>query len=420
MGFLNRILKSSHFGASQPVSAADHWFLKHAGTRTHAGVDINAETALQVSTYYACIRIVAETIGHLPKYIYRPRKAGKGADLISDHPTNVVLQRETNPDMTPMTVFQTVAQHAVGWGNGYAELELDGKGRVRAIYPLMPDVTWPEREVDKRGIRYYHTIINGESRRIPSYRILHVPGLGYDGLVGYSPIHIMREALGLSRAAETFGAEFFGNGSRSGVVIKHPKVPNKEARDNIKEDWIDSNSGPENWHQPRVLIEGMDIEQITIPPEDAQFILTREFQKRDIATFMRMQLSKLGDMSNYNYKSLEHEAIVHVIDSILPWAVRFEQEMNRRFFTARDDRDLYVKLDLDELLRGDSLTRAQVLRTLTFASLITPDEGREELDYNPMGGRAAELQFPENMGTESSQSEESDRALDSRERVRDA
>lgn len=416
MGFLNRILRSSHFGASQPVSAADHWFLKHAGTRTHAGIDINAETALQVSSYFACIRIIAETLGHVPKYIYRRRSDG-GGDLVFDHPSDYVLSREANPDMSPMTVFQTIAQHAVGWGNGYGELELDGKGRVRAIYPLMPDVTWPEKEVDKRGIRYYHTIINGQSRRIPSYRILHIPFLGYDGLVGYSPVHLMREALGLSRAAETFGAEFFGNGSRSGVVIRHPKTLNKEARDNIKEDWMDTNSGPENWHQARVLIEGAELEQITIPPEDAQFILTRQFQKRDIATFMRMQLSKLGDMEGYNYKGAEHEANVHVTDTILPWTVRIEQEMNRRFFTAREDRDLYIKFDLDELRRGDSVSRAEYIRTLVFTGVITPDEARDMLDYNPKGGRADKLQFPENMGTESSQS---DRALDSRERVRDA
>jgi HK97 family phage portal protein len=218
---------------------------------------------------------------------------------------------------------------------------------------------------------------------VPARDMLHLTGLGPDGLIGYSVAQLAAESLGLSLAAQRYGAAFFGNSGTPSGVLKHPQTLSTEAQARLKASWLEKLGSAGAQQGLTVLEEGMSFEAIAIPPEQAQFLETRQFQVREVCRWFRMQPHKIGDLADAHHTNIESQNIEHVTDTMLPWYVRWEQEIDRKLLAGTP---YYTKHDVRGLLRGDSAARAAYYKDLFLVGAVSPNEIRELEDTNPYDG----------------------------------
>ena len=318
-----------------------------------SGKTVNERTAMQTTVVYACVRILAETIASLPLNIYRSTDNGK--EKAVDHQLYYLLHDEPNPEMTSFVFRETLMSHLLLWGNAYAQIIRDGRGKVIALYPLMPDRMSVERTTDGQLVYVYrkdagYVVLRPEE-------VLHIPGLGFDGLVGYSPIAMAKNAIGMVIATEEYGAKFFANGANPGGVLEHPGVVKDPAR--IRESWNAVYQGSGNAHRVAVLEEGMKFQSIGIPPEQAQFLETRKFQTEEICRIFRVPPHLVANLDKATFSNIEHQSISFVVHTIRPWLVRLEQGMNKALLSRSEKGQYFVGFVVDGLLRGDYASRMQ-------------------------------------------------------------
>ena len=260
---------------------------------TTSGKAVTERSAMQMTAVYSCVRILSEAIAGLPIHLYRSDDDGSKAKA-TDHPLYFILHDEPNPEMTSFVFRETLMTHLLLWDNAYAQIIRNVKGEVVALYPLMPNRMTVDRDED--GHLYYeyqtsqeeaHTM-NGSRVRLSPYDVLHIPGLGFDGLVGYSPISMAKNSIGMAIACEEYGAKFFANGATPGGILEHPGVVKDP--DKVRDSWNAAFGGSSNSNKVAVLEEGMKYTPISISPEQAQFLETRKFQIDEIARIFRISL----------------------------------------------------------------------------------------------------------------------------------
>ena len=227
--------------------------------------------------------------------------------------------------MTSFVFRETLMGHLLLWGNAYAQIIRDGRGRVVSLYPLLPNKMLVNR--NDQGILYYQYEKDGQIFLLRNYEVLHIPGLGFDGLIGYSPIAMAKNAIGMAIATEEYGAKFFANGASLGGVLEHPGVVKDPAR--IRESWNAVYQGSGNAHRVAVLEEGMKFQSIGIPPEQAQFLETRKFQINEIARIFRIPPHMIGDLEKSSFSNIEKKKMEFVMYTLDPWVVRWEEAMLR-------------------------------------------------------------------------------------------
>ena len=299
--------------------------------RTTSGKPVNETTAMQTTAVYACVRILSEAVASLPVHVYRYREDG-GKEKVIDHPLYQVLHDEPNPEMTSFVFRETLMSHLLIWGNAYAQIIRDGAGRVLALYPLLPNKMDVQRD-DKGEIYYVYSRSSDENPNFKEYGdiqlkkedVLHIPGLGFDGLIGYSPIAMAKNAVGMTLACEEYGASFFANGANPGGVLEHPGVLKDPSK--VRESWNAVYRGTNNAHKIAVLEEGMKYQQIGIPPEEAQFLETRKFQINEIARLYRIPPHMIGDLDKSSFSNIEQQSLEFVKYTLDPWVARWEQAM---------------------------------------------------------------------------------------------
>jgi HK97 family phage portal protein len=337
---------------------------------TASGKTVNERTAMQTTAVYACVRILAETIASLPLNVYRSTDSGKEKAI--DHQLYYLLHDEPNPEMTSFVFRETLMSHLLLWGNAYAQIIRDGRGKVLALYPLLPDRMTVDRTTE--GQLYY------EYRRDTGYvilrpeDILHIPGLGFDGLVGYSPIAMAKNAIGMAIATEEYGGKFFANGASPGGVLEHPGVVKEPAR--IRESWNAVYQGSGNAHRVAVLEEGMKFQPIGIPPEQAQFLETRKFQTEEICRIFRVPPHLVANLDKATFSNIEHQSISFVVHTIRPWLVRLEQGMNKALLSPSEKGRYFVGFVVDGLLRGDYASRMQGYAIGIQNGFLSPNDVR--------------------------------------------
>jgi HK97 family phage portal protein len=358
---------------------------------TSAGKTVNERTAMQTTAVYACVRVLAEAIAGLPLHVYRDT-GGAGKECVSDHPLAFLLGKEPNPEMTSFVFRETLMSHLLLWGNAFAQVIRDGRGHVTALYPLLPS----KMDVNRVGGELVYTYLSDHGVvKLRRENVLHIPGLGFDGLTGYSPIALAKNAIGMALATEDYGARFFANGANPGGVLEHPGVV--KDRDGLRESWQAQFSGA-NAHKIAVLEEGLKFHQMSIPPEDAQFLETRRFQIEEIARIFRVPLHLLGDLEHATFSNVEHLSLDFVKFSLEPWVTRWEQSMQQTLLLPGEKRDLYVKFTMDGLLRGDYQSRMQGYSVGIQNGFMSPDDVRALEDLNPIpGGFGAKYYFNGNM-----------------------
>lgn len=391
---LDKLLKRFHPREDPPES----WYMTGEDWITSdAGESIGPESAMYLSGVYACVRILSESVASLPLKVYRRREDG-GKDLAGEHPLYRILHDEPNGEMTSFTWREAGQSHLALWGNSYSQIVTNKAGQVASIWPLRPDRMSVERNA-KGAIQYIYTKDNNEKRTLRADEVLHIPGLGFNGLVGYSPISMARNSLGLARATEKFGSKLFVNGAMPKVVLTSPpgvKLSDK-ARQNLVESWETNYQGVLKSHKTAVLEDGMDIKTIGVPPEDAQFLETRKFQLQEIARIFRIPPHMLADLDRATFSNIEHQSIEFVVHVLRPWLVRWEQSINRRLFTeAERQQGYFVEHLVDGLLRGDIKSRYEAYSIARTGGWFSANDIRSMENMNPIEGGDIYLQ-PLNM-----------------------
>jgi len=376
------VLSSLFETRTHPSNPAD-WFMKmFGGTETAAGVEVTNQNSLEVSAVYACVRVLAETVGMLPLILYE--RAGRGKQRATEHPLYQVLRYLPNPEMTAIEFREMLMGHLASWGNAFAEIQYGGGGQVLALWPLRPDKTRVAR-INGR-LRYVIKMPTGSDVELPAERIMHLRGLSYDGVVGYDPIMLHRQTVGLAKATEEFGARFFGNGAALGVVYQHPGTLGDTAYDRLKNSLERRHQGLTNAHRIAILEEGMEAKSVGIPPENAQFLETRKFSVIEIARFYRMPPHKIQSMDAATFGNIEEQSIEFVTDTIQPWLTRFEQGIWRDLLTRPERTQYFAEHLIDALLRGNTESRYQAYSVGRNGGWLSANDIRERENMNPVEG----------------------------------
>lgn len=355
MGFLNffhirdRPVKNSTTGSA---------YTFYTGTST-SGKTVTERTAMQMTAVYSCVRILSEAVAGLPLHLYRYTERG-GKERAADHTLYTLLHDEPNPEMTSFVFRETLMTHLLLWGNAYAQIIRNGQGNVIGLYPLMPDRMTVDR--DEHGKLFYEyqmqnddgAALKSGTIRLSPEDVLHIPGLGFDGLVGYSPIAMAKNAIGMAAACEEYGAKFFSNGATPGAVLEHPGILKDPEK--VRESWNATFRGSGNANKIAVLEEGMKYTQIAIAPEQAQFLETRKFQINEIARIFRIPPHMIGDLDKSSFSNIEQQSLEFVKYTLDPWVQRWEQAINKALLRPHEKGKYFVRFNVDGLLRGDYQT----------------------------------------------------------------
>ena len=384
MSILSGIFKSRDKPTNSTAGSGYRFFL--GGTTS--GKTVTERTSMQMTAVYSCVRILSEAVAGLPLHLYRYREDGSKEKAI-DSPLYFLLHDEPNPEMTSFVFRETLMTHLLLWGNAYAQIIRNGKGEVIALYPLMPNRMTVDR--DEKGQLYYSYNMNTDEApnnkigtvTLKPTDVLHIPGLGFDGLVGYSPIAMAKNAIGMSIACEEYGAKFFANGAAPSGVLEHPgtiKDPSK-----LRQSWTDTFGGSSNSNKVAVLEEGMKYSPISIAPEQAQFLETRKFQINEIARIFRVPPHMVGDLEKSSFSNIEQQSLEFVKYTLDPWVSRWEQAMVRALIPQSDKSKYYIKFNVDGLLRGDYQSRMSGYATARQNGWMSANDIREleNLDLIP-------------------------------------
>ena len=356
MGIFSGLFKSRD--KPQNRTAGSNYAFFMGGTTS--GKTVTERSAMQMTAVYSCVRILSEAVAGLPLHLYKYTDSG-GKAMALDHPLYHLLHDEPNPEMSSFVFRETLMTHLLLWGNAYAQIIRNGKNEIVALYPLMPNKMSVDR--DETG-RLYYTYYRGSDEAIKDKEfsvtlqpsdVLHIPGLGFDGLVGYSPIAMAKNAIGMAIACEEYGAKFFANGAAPGGVLEHPGTIKDPQR--VRESWQSTFGGSGNANKIAVLEEGMKYTPIGISPEQAQFLETRKFQINEIARIFRVPPHMVGDLEKSSFSNIEQQSLEFVKYTLDPWVIRWEQSIQRSLL-SRDEKAVYfVKFNLEGLLRGDYQSR---------------------------------------------------------------
>ncbi len=332
------------------VSAAPLFYFGTSGS----GKSVTAQTAIQLSTVYACVRVISETVASLPLGVYEATDDGNLK--AGDHPLYSLLHDEPNTEMTSFVFREVMLAHLLLYGNSYSQIIRSGKNTVVGLYPLLPDHMDVDRD-SKGNLTYTYTTSDGKTVVIKPQDILHIPGLGFDGVIGYSPIALEKNAIGLGIASEEYGSKFFSNGARPSGILTHPNtVKNPKA---VRDSWNSAYGGSSNANRVAILEEGMTFTPLSIPNNEAQFLETRKFQVDEICRIFRVPPHLVGNLEHATFSNIEHQSIDFAVHTIRPWLVRIEQAMNRALFTDQEKGRFYVQFNIDGLMRGDYKSRME-------------------------------------------------------------
>lgn len=340
-------LKRAKAEPTDSVSNAPNFYM---GTSV-SGKVVNERSAMQTTAVFACVRIIAETVASLPLHTYRYQ--GEGKEKIYTHPLYKVLHDEPNPEMTSFTLRETMLTHLLLWGNAYCQIIRNGKGEVKYLYPLLPDKITVDRE--SKGNLYYSYRKESTTHYLGPDDILHIPGLGFDGVIGYSPVALAKNAIGLNIAAEEYGGRFFANNATpSGILSTQGTIKDPTK---VRDAWQSAYGGVNNSNKVAVLEDGLQYQAISMPNSDAQFLETRKFQIEEICRIFQVPPHMVADLSKSSFSNIENQSISFVVHTIRPWLVRIEQAMNKKLFLEKEKGHCFVSFNASALMRGDYKSR---------------------------------------------------------------
>lgn len=349
-----------------------------SGIGGSGGVAVTDKSAMTFSAVYAAVRILSESIASLPINLYK--KDAKGNKVIQDaHPVQRLISLEPNKIMTSYNFRAAMVSNLVLKGNAYAIIHRDGTGRPNELQLI---------DNDKVKILHYENELFYEIKDtempIPASEMLHFVGLNFDGIQGKNPIEVQRDTIGLSVSANKYGGNFYKNAAAPQGILMHPGKITREAAERLKASWNANYAGVHNAHRTALLEEGMQFKTVTLNPADVDFLNTRKYQVNEIARIFRIPPHLLGSLDNATYANIEQQQIDFVMHTLRPYLINIEQELCRKLLRENEKRDMYIKMNVSALLRGDSDARAKYYQTLNQIGVLSINEIRSLEDLSPV------------------------------------
>jgi HK97 family phage portal protein len=355
-----------------------------------AGVLVTPQTALTFLAWYAAIRVITEDLASLPFFEFE-RIQGGGSKLIRESAVSTLFNWSPDGEVSDLNWREAYTGHVCGWGNAYAEIEWNPEGEPERLHILHPSIILPKRT--REGKLFYEVqsqqqaggVGNSRFRQIHPWDMLHFAGLGFTGLVGYSPVALGREGIGLGKALEQFGASLMGNGALPSGTLEYPGKMTDEARANLRNEWNLVHQGSAAGNKVAILQQGIKFVASQISPEQAQFLASRAFQVLEICRIWRLPPHKLADFSTAPLANLEAANDDYIISCLRPWAIRFEKCVDLKLI-GRDGyaRGRYTKHDFRPILLKLVKDRADFYRKLWEIGVYTVNEIRELEGLNPI------------------------------------
>jgi len=381
-----------------PLSALRTWWRNRAATTREnplatpnsrrgfsaLSVNVTEDNALTLSSVWCAVRAISESISAMPYHVFQ--KQGKNRIARSDHPVDWLLSMQPNPEQVALDFWDWALQRCLLWGNAYAEIERNARGEPANLWPIEPWRVFIRRNA-AGGLEYVVTNQTREYTVLNPDDVYHLHGLG-DGLQGYSVIGMARDSIGAGLTMEQFGSEFFANGARTGAVIKAPvgvSMP-KDAVDAMKSEFDRMYSGRGNRFKTGFLDKGMEIDYPSIPPEDAQFIQTRQLNVIDMCRWFRVPPHLVYDLSRATFSNIEFQALDFVTHTLGPWARKIETQTNIKLFGRVQRGVFYSKLNFDSMLRGDMKSRFEAYGLARQWGIYSTNDILELEDRNPVKG----------------------------------
>jgi HK97 family phage portal protein len=349
------------------------------------GVHVTEQSMLSLSAVWAGMTAIASTVATLPLITYR-REPGGGKSRAMDVKLYDLLARQPNDEMTSVQFRSTLTQHAIIWGNGYAEIQRDGVGNPIALWPIHPSRVRVMRN-EAGGLRYLvsNPVRGGEADFDPWY-MLHLAGPSADGVVGYNLADIGGESLGVAKAMQQFSASFFANGMVPGGFLTMPKGLQPMAKQNVRESLEARHKGVGRAHTLALLEDGMTFTANATDPMKAQLVEARVFEIAEVARFLNIPPHKLRDLSKSSFSNIEQEALSFLSDTIQPWTTRWEQELEKKLLFRQERKRFVIEHLFDALLRGDSQQRGDFYVKAIRNGWMSPNEVRARENLNPVAG----------------------------------
>ena len=362
-----------------------------------ANVNVTSTRAMQVPAYAAAMRVISEDLASVPLVSYRRTRTGK--ERATDHPTYTVLHDSPNPYMTSMVFRETLQAHVLSWGNCYANMATNDQQVVTAMWPLRPDRTEPKLDDSTGRLFYRLTLPSGETRDLRREEVFHLPGLGFDGIVGYPVLTaMMRETLGTAIAQQDYVGRLYANDARPGMALKMPTRLSEDAKKRLVASWDQGHAGLENAHRTAILEEGMDIATFGINPVEQQLLDSRKWSAVEIGAIFRLAPWKIGVYDRATWANVEDGNIDHWQSALRSWFVRWEQQLNLQVYGVGSE--VFAEHLIDGILRGNAESRARFYFLMRQASGISANEIRDRENLPRDSSPAADALFaPLNMAS---------------------
>ena len=354
--------------------------------RTASGINVSPETSLQCAAVLSCVRVLAESLASMPMNVYR-RLPGGGKEIADDQHLHELLCHQPNSWMTGFEFRELLQSWLLLWGNAFALIKSGRQGGVSELIPLHPSRMEVKR-LSNGKLRYYYTEPTTPMQpqvHVTEYRqdeIFALRWLSSDGVTGFVPTALSRDAIGLARATELQSGAFFGNGGVPGTYIEVDQPHKPEVLARFKEQWNDAHAGPNNAYKTVVMPFGFHRKQIEQRNDTSMLVETRRYQVEEVARCYRVPPHLVGDLSNVRFSTVEQSAIDFVTFSLIPWCRRWESACRRDLVV--DDKQYFVQFDTNALMAGDYAARSQFIREMANLGALDVDEIRAQIGYNPL------------------------------------
>jgi HK97 family phage portal protein len=361
------------------------WMFDGAASKT--GIAVTEDSAMRLSAVFGAVRVISETIASLPWEV--KQDAGDSTRSASAHPINKLIHHP-NGMMTDFNFREVCQAHLCLHGNAFIAIRRNEAGQPVKLIPVHPDRVEVKVYKDEK----FYTIDQGKET-FDDTEMIHILGLSFDGIIGKSVIEAARESIGLGLAADQFGGSFFGNGANVSAILTHPGRLSDEAYKRLMASWARRYSGLDNAHKTAILEEGMNLQKVSISPQESQFLETRKFGVEDIARFFRIPLAYLGSLENSSTRAnIEEQGIQFQRNTVLPWVKRWEAEFNRKLFPGQEN--YFIRMNMDGLLRGDISSRYSSYAVARQWGWLSVNDIRKHESLEPIDGGDIYLQ-PMNM-----------------------
>ncbi|KRU14807.1 phage portal protein [Bacillus pumilus] len=348
------------------------------GRETASGERVSESNSLVQPDIFACVNVLSDDIAKLPIHTFK--KDGQGVNRNPNHPSAYAIYARPNPYMTAYVWKKLMMTQVLTWGNAYSMIEFGAHGFPENLYPLRPDATNAYIHPES-GMIWYQTTVNGRMTELYEHQVLHFKGLSTDGIHGKSPIGVVREHIGAQAAATKYNAKLYKNEATPRGILKVPSFLDEKPKENVRKEWKRVNQG----ENIAIIDNGLEYQSIAMPLQEAQFVESMKFNKAQIAMIYKVPLHKLNELDKATFSNIEHQSLEYVKNTLQPWIVNFEQELNIKLFTDNDQKaGHYVKFNVDSELRGDSKTQAEYFKTMSEAGLLNKNEIRDLIERNPI------------------------------------